>query len=76
MVILMVIPYCPRVCTCRIRVENALKTRVIRTVFLTRIPNSQSPLIIDNALNCSKTHLPVHQPIQLIYQRELTFITV
>ena len=53
----------------------ALKTQVIRTVFSTRIPNSQSPLVTDNALNCSETHLPVYQSIQLIYQRESTFIT-
>ena len=56
-------------------IEFALKTQVIRTLFSTRIPNSQSPLVIDNALNCSERPLPVHQSIQLIYQRESTFIT-
>ena len=54
------LPYRPRFCTCQIRVENALKTQVIRTVFSTRIQNSQSPLIIGSALNCSETHLSVH----------------
>ena len=43
--------------------------QVICTVFSTPIPNSLSLLIFDNALNCSETHLPVHQSIQLIYQR-------
>ena len=59
----------PTFLNCQIRVENALKTQVIRTVFSTRIPNSQSPLVIDNVLSCSETHLPVHQSIQMIYQR-------
>ena len=63
------------ICPFQIRVENAEKPQVMRTVFSTRIPNSQSPLFIDNALNCNETHLPVYQSIQLIYQRELTFIT-
>ena len=63
------------ICPSNIRFENAVKKQVIRTVFSTRIPNSQSPLVIDNALNCSETHLPVYQSIQLVYQRESTFIT-
>ena len=41
----------------------------VEKIFSTRIPNSQSPLVIDNALNCSETHLHVHRSIQLIYQR-------
>ena len=48
-----------------------VETQVIRTVFSTRIPNSQSPLITDNALKCSETHSPVYQSIQLIYQRNI-----
>ena len=32
-------------------VKFALKTQVMRTVFSTRIPNSQSLLVTDNALN-------------------------
>ena len=63
------------VCPFRIHVENAVKKQVSRTVFSTRIPNSQSPLVTDNALNCSETHLPVYQSIQLVYQRESAFIT-
>ena len=46
-----------------------------RTVLSMRIQNSQSPLVIDNTLNCSEMHLPVRQSIQLIYQRKSTFIT-
>ena len=40
-----------------------IETQVIRTVFSTRIPNNQFPFVIDSTLNCSKTHLPVHQSI-------------
>ena len=47
-------------CACRIRIENALKTEVIRTVFSMRILFSQSPLATDNVLNYSVTHLPVY----------------
>ena len=35
-------------------VNFALKVQVIRPVFSKRIPNSQSPLVVDNALNCSE----------------------
>ena len=52
------------ICTFQIRFENAVKTQVIRTVFLTQILNSQLQLLTDNALNCSETHLPVYQSIQ------------
>ena len=61
------------ICPFQIRVENAVKTQVLRTVFSTRILNNKSPLVTDNALNCSDTHLPVYESIQLIYQRESTF---
>ena len=43
-----------------IRIENAFKTQVIHTLFSTQISISQSPLVTDNALNCSVTHLPVY----------------
>ena len=46
--------YRPRFCTLKIRIENALKTQAIRSVY--SIPNSQSPLITDNVLHCSVTH--------------------
>ena len=45
-----------------------LKTQVIGSAFSTLIPNSQSKLVTDNVLNCSVTHLPVYQWIQLNYQ--------
>ena len=50
----------PAFCTCRIRIENALKTQAIRTVFSTRILYNQSPLVTDNVLNYSIAHLSVH----------------
>ena len=68
------IHYRLRLCNCQIRIENSLKMQVIRTVLSTRIPNSQTPLVTDNALNRSVTHLPVYQLIQLIYQRESKYI--
>ena len=46
--------------------RNALKTQLIRTVISTGIPNSQSKLVIDNALNYNVAHLPVYQSIKLI----------
>ena len=55
------------ICPFQIRVENAVKSQVICTEFSTQIPNSQSLLVTNNALNCSETHLPVYQSRQLIY---------
>ena len=66
--------YRPRFCTLKIRIENVLKTQAIRSVY--SIPNSQSPLITDNALHCIVTHLPVYQSNWLIYQRKSIYIIV
>ena len=65
----------PRFSACQIRVENALKTQVLRTIFTRRIPNNQSLLVTDSASNGCETHLPIYQSIQLICQRKSTIIT-
>ena len=58
-------------------VKFTLKTQVIQSVHLylpTPIPKRQPPLVIENALNCSETNLPVYQSIQLINQCKITYI--
>ena len=62
--------------TSQIRVGSALIMEVISTAFSTRIPNSQSKLVTDNALKCILTHLPVYRSIQLIYQRVSTQLCI
>ena len=59
------------ICPCQICVGNAVKTPIIGTVFSTRITNSQSPLVADDALNCSEMHLPVYQSMQLIFSTRI-----
>ena len=68
-IILVKVHYRPRFCTSNSHSKH-VKTQVLRTVFSTRIPNNQSSMVTDNALNCSVTHLPVFQWIQLIKQRK------